>query len=63
MIEFAGIGGFILLITAVWAIVSIVGSSAGNGTKALWVVLVLLLPVIGFICWFLFGPKSSRRAV
>jgi Phospholipase_D-nuclease N-terminal len=28
--------------------------------KVLWTVLVILLPVLGFVLWFLFGPKTGR---
>ena len=27
--------------------------------KTLWIVLVILLPLAGFIIWYLFGPKAS----
>ncbi len=43
------------------AIVSILKSSADTGTKILWVVLVVLLPVLGMILYFLMGP--GRRKV
>lgn len=59
--EYAGIGGFILLVLDVWAIVSIVSSSASTGRKVLWTVLVLLLPLLGFIIWFFAGPRSAAR--
>ncbi|MGR3545937.1 MAG: PLDc N-terminal domain-containing protein, partial [Roseovarius sp.] len=55
-----GIGGIILLILDIWAIISVVGSGATTGKKVLWVVLVLLLPLLGFILWLLFGPRSGR---
>ncbi|MGR3760259.1 PLDc N-terminal domain-containing protein [Roseobacteraceae bacterium NS-SX3] len=61
MVEIAGLGGFILLVLTVWAIVSIVGSNASTGGKILWVLFVLLLPLIGFICWLLFGPRAAPR--
>jgi hypothetical protein len=48
------------LIADVWAIINIAGSSATTGAKALWIVLVLLLPVIGLIAWYLAGPKSAN---
>ncbi|MFW8633533.1 PLD nuclease N-terminal domain-containing protein [Cribrihabitans pelagius] len=60
MSEYAGIGGFIVLVLSIWAIVSIIGSRAGTGAKVLWVLFVLFLPILGFICWLLFGPKSAR---
>ena len=56
-IEVGGLFGLIVLALNVWAIIKIVQSSAGIGAKVLWVLLVLLLPVIGFILWFLMGPK------
>jgi Phospholipase_D-nuclease N-terminal len=43
------------------AIVSILKSGAETGTKILWVVLVILLPVLGMILYFLMGP--GRRKV
>jgi hypothetical protein len=57
-IEVGGILGLIILILDVWAIVKIIGSGAGTGSKVLWVVIILLLPVLGLILWFLLGPKS-----
>ena len=61
--EFAGIGGFIILVLDIWAIVSILTSGASTGSKVLWTLLVLILPVLGFIIWLIAGPKSSRAAV
>ncbi|AHD08512.1 PLDc N-terminal domain-containing protein [Phaeobacter gallaeciensis] len=58
MIEYAGIGGLIVLLLSIWAIVSIVGSNASTGKKVIWVVFVLILPIFGFICWLLFGPRA-----
>ncbi|TKB28368.1 hypothetical protein FCL47_02435 [Desulfopila sp. IMCC35006] len=55
-----GIFGLIILIADIWAIVNILQSGAATGTKVLWTVIVLLLPVIGLIAWFLFGPKTIR---
>jgi hypothetical protein len=44
----------------VWAIVNILQSGKGTGDKVLWTVLVLVLPLLGFIIWLLFGPKTGR---
>lgn len=60
MFELTGIFGFILLILDIWAIVSIIGSSASTGKKVLWVLLVVVLPLIGFIIWLLAGPRSAQ---
>ncbi len=43
------------------AIVSILKSGADSGTKLLWLVVVVLLPVLGMILYFLMGP--GRRKV
>lgn len=56
-IRVGGLFGLIILILNVWAIIRIVQSGASTGTKVLWTVLVLLLPVIGLIFWYLMGPK------
>ena len=53
-----GILGFIILILDIYAIIKIVGSSASTGMKILWVLIVLFLPVVGLIAWFILGPKS-----
>ncbi|WP_331346163.1 PLDc N-terminal domain-containing protein [Cellvibrio sp. UBA7661] len=56
-VEVGGVLGFILLVCIVYAIVKTVQSGASTGTKVIWIVVLLLLPVLGFILWFLFGPK------
>ncbi len=56
----SGLWGLIVLIADIWALVSILQSSADTGTKVLWVVLVVFLPVLGFILWYFIGPKTGR---
>ena len=56
-----GLGGLIILVLDIWAIISIIGSAASTGKKVLWVLLVLILPVIGFIIWLIAGPRSTAR--
>lgn len=53
-----GLWGLIVLIADVWAIVSILQSSATTGKKVLWILLVFFLPVLGFILWLLLGPRG-----
>lgn len=57
-IEVSGLLGLIILVLDVFAIIKVVQSSAGTGTKVIWTVLILLLPVIGFVLWFFLGPKG-----
>jgi hypothetical protein len=56
----SGLWGLIVLIADIWALVSILQSGADTGTKVLWVVLVIFLPVLGFILWYFIGPKTGR---
>ena len=58
--QYQGIFGLIVLIADVWAIVNIFQSSAETGNKVLWTVVVILLPVLGFILWYFIGPKTGR---
>ena len=53
-----GIIGLMLLVAAVWAIVNIAQSGASAGAKALWIVLVLVLPLVGFLAWLVAGPRG-----
>jgi hypothetical protein len=55
-----GLLGLLILIGDVWAIINIVQSSATNGKKLLWVLLVLLLPFVGLILWFFLGPRGGK---
>jgi len=57
-IEYNGILGLIVLIADIYAIVSTVQSRESTGTKVVWIVVILLLPLLGVILWWLFGPKS-----
>jgi Flp pilus assembly protein TadB len=59
-IQVGGFFGLLVLIADVWAIVNVIGSSSSNGAKVVWTILILLLPVLGFIIWLVAGPRSSR---
>jgi hypothetical protein len=56
---FQGLLGLLILVADVWAILNVFQSSESTGTKALWIVLVLVLPVLGFVIWYFAGPKKS----
>ena len=52
--------GLLVLILDIVAIVSLVKSNADAGTKILWLLLIVFLPLVGMILYFLMGP--GRRA-
>lgn len=58
-IEVTGLLGLIWLIIIIWAIVKVAQSSAGPLAKLLWILILLFMPVLGLILWFLLGPKGS----
>lgn len=60
MISGLSFGGVILLALDIWALVSVLGSNAGTGSKVIWVLAILFLPVVGFIAWLIFGPRAAR---
>jgi succinate dehydrogenase/fumarate reductase cytochrome b subunit len=59
-VQYPGLWGLLVLIADVWAIVNVVQSGADTGRKVLWVVLVVVLPVLGFVLWWFLGPKTGR---
>jgi hypothetical protein len=55
-----GFFGLIVLILDIWAFIHIIGSDHSIGGKVFWVILVLLLPLLGFFIWLIFGPRARR---
>ncbi len=41
------------------AIISVLGSGHSGVTKLIWILVILILPVVGMILWFLIGSKKS----
>ena len=58
--RYGGLGGLIVLIADVWAIVNILQSGASTADKVLWTVIVVVLPILGFILWFFLGPRTGK---
>jgi hypothetical protein len=55
-----GLLGLLVLIADVWALVNIFQSGADTGSKVIWVVVIVVLPILGFILWYFMGPKTGR---
>ncbi|HEY1685981.1 MAG TPA: PLDc N-terminal domain-containing protein [Tepidisphaeraceae bacterium] len=55
-----GLIGLLILILDIYVIYLIVSGGGDPGVKLLWIILVLLLPVVGPILYFLFGRGASR---
>jgi len=57
-IEGIGLGGLLILIADVYAIIKTLGNRATTGQKVFWIILILLLPLLGVIIWFFAGPRD-----
>lgn len=60
MIEYLGLWVLLALTLNMWALLTVLGSSATILTKATWTVLLLGLPGLAFLAWFLVGPRRAR---
>ena len=58
--EYSGLFGLLVLVADVWAIVNIMGSGRKTGDKVLWVIIILLLPIVGWIIWLAAGPRANK---
>lgn len=54
-----GVVSLLVLVLALFAIVKCLQSGAPTGTKVLWILLILILPLIGAILYLLLGPKGG----
>lgn len=57
MIQYSGLWLLIALAFNMWGWLSVIGSGAGLVSKAIWTGVLFLLPGIGFVGWFLLGPR------
>ncbi|MEZ5586502.1 MAG: PLD nuclease N-terminal domain-containing protein [Sedimenticolaceae bacterium] len=57
--EVTGIGGFVILLADIYAMVMILQSSARNIEKLIWALVVFLLPLIGLVIWYVAGPGKK----
>ena len=59
--DLGGILGILVLIADIYAIVRIANSSADWLGKLIWILVVIVLPVIGLLIWYLRGPNHYRN--
>lgn len=55
--EYGGLFGLIILALNIWAIITILKSGKSTGSKAVWIIVILLLPVLGLLLWLLVGRR------
>ena len=49
--------GLVVLVLDIIAIADALKSSMDSGKKLLWIILILVLPVVGMVLYFLLGKK------
>ncbi len=54
-----GIVGTLIFVLDVVAIISVLGSAMDVAAKLFWTLIILLLPVIGMILWFVIGRANA----
>ncbi|NKI34931.1 hypothetical protein HFP89_07115 [Wenzhouxiangella sp. XN79A] len=54
-----GLLGLIWLVIVVWAIVRTAQARVGLVVRVLWILILLVFPVIGFLFWLFLGPKGK----
>ncbi len=57
--EINGIFGLIILLVDIFVVLKIAQSSESTGMKALWILLVLVLPLLGLLIWYFAGPGDK----
>lgn len=58
-----GLFGILVFIADIYAIVKTWSSSVSTTAKVIWTLLILLLPIVGFIIWLIAGPKGSTADI
>lgn len=58
-IEVTGLFSLLVLAADIYAIVKTLDSRTSTGRKVLWVLIILILPLLGFILWLLAGPRGK----
>ncbi|MGZ1490699.1 PLD nuclease N-terminal domain-containing protein [Brevibacterium sediminis] len=53
----------LLVVLLIWAMVSIARSGLDPRVRLVWAIIVLLLPVVGPICWFVARPQKSNTSL
>ena len=53
-----GILGIVILVLDILAVLDCIKSNKSGGQKALWIILILILPVVGLVLYYLIGKKK-----
>lgn len=51
--------GIITLLLTIWALIGILTSGVQPLEKLIWVLVVIIMPIVGFVLWYLIGPGKK----
>jgi hypothetical protein len=52
--------GLAIFALDVWAILNVFRNGKSDGEKIAWLIGILIFPLVGFVAWYLAGPKDQR---
>ncbi|MCJ7873094.1 PLD nuclease N-terminal domain-containing protein [Marinovum sp. 2_MG-2023] len=58
-----GFFGLLILVVDIFAIYQVLSSTASTMAKLIWTLVILALPVLGFLAWLLAGPRGGNSRV
>jgi len=47
----------VVFVLDIWALLKTWQSTSTTGTKVVWTLVILLLPLLGLVLWFFLGPR------
>jgi hypothetical protein len=56
---FYDVASVLVLLLDIWALISILQGGGTPVEKLIWVIIILVLPLVGFVLWYLIGPGSK----
>ena len=59
LLSLLGLGGALVLVLDLWAVIAILGAGRPAAVRAAWILAVLALPGVGFVLWLLVGPRPG----
>ena len=59
MVTTLSLTGAVILILDIFAIVSVLVGTSGVMRKLLWIAVILLLPILGMVLYFLIGRSAA----
>ncbi|ANO50782.1 PLDc N-terminal domain-containing protein [Woeseia oceani] len=57
-VQISSFFGLLILLADIYAVLQIAQSGASDARKVIWIAVVILLPVLGLLLWYLAGPKK-----